>query len=625
LFAPTAILGSILLAVAWPVAKALPEQYAGIIYNINLIVWFAAVAYIRMNPMLRHALKWRHLLILGVLVLGVFSPVMQHKRINIESYQTVTAESLSLIGLTLSLIGLIRWQSIHPYCAKFNHLLHRLNALPSEIIISLFYVAFLFITVTISWYCFSFLPAICDTDAVYVHAKIMAAGHLFGQVHPLHEFFPVCWERIIHGKWYTIQPPLFVFLLALGHLVGAPWLVNPMEGALTLVAIYVLTRRICDEPTARLAALLTLGCQMVIFMSSEYLSNAGALLFATLFFWSYVETLESLKINKRHAHLWALGAGVCLGGIFLIRPFTPIEVGMPFFLYSLHLLWRNPHTYFTVFLTMATGVVACLVFQGWYDLQTTGKIFSLPYAAVPRNYVGFRNGYTFWQALIKAQKEWAIFNRVFFEWSVPCVLFALLACFTPLNNCYLRLLVGIVISVITLNGLNHQEYFYFGPRYIYEMSSALIILTAVGIRRVPTLLASWYVILPERNVLQGIIALIVSILFAGALASRLPDNLRMYSNHYGINYADFYFSLLAQSKKPALIFIEREKTGYFWTYTRVEHANPPTNDAPVIFALDRDEKNHKLIEYYPNRNLYLERDGILYPIDKTTSKLQPPK
>ena len=534
------------------------------------------------------------------------------------NYATFTTQSLPLIVIVLCLAVLIRWRYLHPYFSQFYNVLRRSDSIPSSLFVGALFSVFVICAVSLSWYCFAFIPISCDGVAQYIHAKFMAAGHLYGNLHPLDMFFGSCWKIAIDGKWFTQYQPLSIFLLAIGHIVGMPWLMNPLEGALTLVAIYALTRRICDEATARLAAMLTLGCHWVMFSSTEYLNHSGALLFTTLFLLCYVETLETLKRNKKpQAYWWALGAGLCLGGVFLTRPFTSVEIAIPPFLYSLYLLWHSPRSYFAVFATMAVATLACLIFQGWYDLQTMGHIFSIPYGRTDSNNIGFGDGYNVWQGLVKAQDEWVGINITLFEWSVPSTIFVMFACLLPFNNPYLRLLLSVIISIFLLNMLNRLENVQFGPRYIYETTSSLIILTAVGISRITPVLASWRVTLPEKNALQGMIALIMIILFAGFFAYRLPEDVEGY--HGAIKSSELYYSFLKQINTPALVFIEPMDN------MAIDHTNPPRDDAPVIFAHDLGDENHKLIEYYPERNPYLERNGRLYPIDKTTFQSTAPQ
>ena len=615
--------GFFLLVAAWKLAGVLPIGYANLLYKTGLRLWIFIICGLWMYCIVIGIPVWRAALVMLALALGVFFPQPMQDTIYVPGFRVLSAQCLSALGMILFLYGSIRWRKAHPHFVRIYDALHYVDKIPARFFISGLATLFLLIAVGLSWYCFAFQPALCDTTAQYVHGKFMAAGHLYWHTHPLDYFFPSSWKIVTNGRWYSPYQPLSIFLLALGHLVHAPWLANPLEGALTLVAVYALAKRVSDEPTARLAAVLTLGSQMLLFMSSEYMNHAGALLFSTLYLWCYIETVESLRIGqRRHAYRWAFYTGLCLSCIFLIRPYTALEIALPSILYSLYLFCRNPRLYFSTFSIITLVMAGCLIFQGWYDLQTSGKIFIMPYAALSGNIPGFNYGHTFWKGLVKAQDEWRVLGVVLFEWSLPCTLFMLIACLFPFENRYLRLLLAVVISMMALNMLNRFEYFHFGPRYIYEMASSILILTAVGIRRIPVMLSGSNVSMSDSKILSGITATAILLLFVGSIVWRLPVNVRMYANHYVNNESDFYFSMMKQSQKPALIFISHglENGGYYWylqKYWGVDFANPPEDSAPVIFAIDSGSKNRALIDFYPNRIPYLERNGILYVIDKT--------
>ena len=342
----------------------------------------------------------------------------------------------------------------------------------------------------------------------------------------------------------------------------------------------------------------------------------------------YVATLQALDSNKKApARLWAFATGLSLGLVFLIRPLTALGISLPFAFYSLLLLWHTPRTCFPAFLAAVAGGMLCLIFQGWYDLNTTGNIFLLPYTKYHSSGIpGFNNGYTVWTGFLKGQDEWASLNLVLFEWFVPCTLFVMIACLLPLKNRYSRLLLTTILLYSLVNVTNRYSTFMFGPRYIYEISPALIILTAVGTGRLALLLESWRLPLPHKNAVQGMIAFMLILIFAAGWIYRVPAEIKKYSNHFYYNNPEFYASLHAQAKNPALVFIERfpkseapNKRDPYTRYLWVAFSNPPSDNARVIFASDLGEdKNRKLIEYYAKRNPYLERNGRLYPIDKKT-------
>src|SRR5947207_2197118 len=67
------------------------------------------------------------------------------------------------------------------------------------------------------------------------------------------------------GRWFAQYPPVHAAALALGTLAGAPWLVNPLLGALAALFIYLAARRAYDRSTAGLALVLCCASPFVWF------------------------------------------------------------------------------------------------------------------------------------------------------------------------------------------------------------------------------------------------------------------------------------------------------------------------------------------------------------------------
>ncbi|MDE3061326.1 MAG: hypothetical protein KGJ06_09975, partial [Pseudomonadota bacterium] len=198
-------------------------------------------------------------------------------------YHEGVRQIVATLGAVLLVAGLLFFRPLHPVLSALDRLAAANRFIPSWLFTGIFYVTFLSAAVALSWHCFDFYPIYTDTEGQYVHAKYLAMGHLTWTAPPLSYFYYIPMSVDIDGRWYSQYQPLHVMVIALGHLLHAPWMVNPTEGALALVVTYLLARRVTDETTARLAAALMLGCQMVLFMSSEYMNHASALLCTTLF------------------------------------------------------------------------------------------------------------------------------------------------------------------------------------------------------------------------------------------------------------------------------------------------------------------------------------------------------
>jgi hypothetical protein len=144
------------------------------------------------------------------------------------------------------------------------------------------------------------LPRIADARAQLFHAGMLAEGRCAAPPPARPEFFPM--ENVLTAPgWASQYPPLTVALLALGRLVGATGLVNPLLHALL---VWVLARR-----AAVPAALLALASPVLFACATDHLSHPSAALALLLFF---------LALERGRAP----AAALWLAAAFLSRPWT---------------------------------------------------------------------------------------------------------------------------------------------------------------------------------------------------------------------------------------------------------------------------------------------------------------
>lgn len=72
-------------------------------------------------------------------------------------------------------------------------------------------------------------------------------------------------------------------LLAIGVLLDASFIINPLIGALSCGATYMLAQSLAGQKQARIAALLCLLSPFILMMSAEFMNHSTALLSATSF------------------------------------------------------------------------------------------------------------------------------------------------------------------------------------------------------------------------------------------------------------------------------------------------------------------------------------------------------
>ena len=172
-------------------------------------------------------------------------------------------------------------------------------------------------------YAFRRGPSTSDELAMLWHAKMLLHGRLSLPVDPNREFFSL--DAVVDtGRWYSQFPIGGPLTLAIGALVGMPWIVNPVLVGGGAAALYHFARRAYDEPVARSAAILFALAPMVLIMAGTWMNQVPVLFLATCALATLVEW-ERAATPRRRAALGGL-LGLLVGVIATIRPLDAVVV-----------------------------------------------------------------------------------------------------------------------------------------------------------------------------------------------------------------------------------------------------------------------------------------------------------
>src|SRR3990172_2430056 len=129
------------------------------------------------------------------------------------------------------------------------------------------------LTSFISLFVLDAIPHIQDEIVYLFQAKIFAMGKLYVTPHRLKEFFD--YEFVVNddGKWYGKYFFGYPLLLSIGIILGVPWLINPLLGAISVLIISLIGKELFGKETSRFAPLLCLVSPFYLFISSTYLSH----------------------------------------------------------------------------------------------------------------------------------------------------------------------------------------------------------------------------------------------------------------------------------------------------------------------------------------------------------------
>ena len=455
---------------------------------------------------------------------------------------------------------------------------------------------------------FENIPHVQDSIAQLFHARIFAEGVLTAPSPPHREFFDYV-NVINDGRWYSQYPPGHTILLTLGVLLGAPWIINPLLGALTVGVVYYLGKELYGEVIGRLSALLALLSPFILFMSSEFMNHSSALFFASLFLLFLVKSLRTGKF------LHGLIAGGAIGWVGCIRPYTAIAIAFPALLYAAVQFFKRPRELRNP--VIGFGLIS-LAFVGillGFNYLTNGHPLLFGYEKLwgPLTGIGFGKGpwgppHTPMNGLRQTISNLNGINKHLFEWPVPSLLFIVLFFFTGTRNRWDVLLITTLASPSVFYFFYWFQDWCFGPRFLYEATAAAVVLSARGIERIPVLWRDVFGFETPHRRVRILTAALLVILFSIGFATNIPPHIKFYGNSYWAVSAEILDKVEKRGITEAVVFVRSN-------YGKGFVGNDPFMRNRVIYVKDLQDQNHLIMELYPDHDYYIAVGGTLTRVE----------
>jgi 4-amino-4-deoxy-L-arabinose transferase-like glycosyltransferase len=413
------------------------------------------------------------------------------------------------------------------------------------------------ILVFVSTVVFEHRPLLVDSVIQLFQAKIFAAGEIAAAAPSSLEYFVTQHMVVTEGRWYSQYPPGHSALLAIGVLVGAPWLV-PI--ALSLAAaglLYGFARRAYDEETARVTVLLLVLAPFFFFMGASFMSHVSSLAGVCGFLYCFVRW----EVGRRVPVLAA--AGAILGAAFLSRPVEVLAIGAVF---GAALVvecargrrWLPLAAFGVAFLALASIYLA-------YNAATTGHAFRPGYIELwgSSHGLGFHEGpwgepHTPAAGLRNALLDLSLLNVFLFEWPVPALWplgIALAAGW--LTRRWDVLLVAAFLAVPTANFFYWHRDTFLGPRFVHVTVAFLLPLTAraliEGARRLKG--RTWKPGGFRETDLRRWAFLTLILAFVYAVAYGIPARFLVYATSMGSMKLDLAEAAHAAGIERGLVFV----------------------------------------------------------------------
>jgi len=340
------------------------------------------------------------------------------------------------------------------------------------------------LAIFITWYSFDARPTTADEIAQLWHARMLVAGHLSLPPDPNPEFFAID-NMIDRPHWMSQFPIGGPAVMAVGVLVGLPWLLNPVLTALSALNVYRFAQRAYGEAQARAAAVVFALSPMLLLMGGTQMNHTPTVWLVTLALAALPRWIDAA--DGRTLHRSAALIGVSLGTSIAIRPLDGVLASAVLGLVMLYAAARARESTRTRSLLSATTsgavpVAALLV----ANAMTTGDPFRFGYEVLwgSNHSLGLHDDptghpHTAWRALMLGVKYATQLNWIVTAWPVPILLVVaagMLLARRP--NRWDLLLFALLGGQLLVYAFYWHDGQFIGPRFLFTALPPLLILTA---------------------------------------------------------------------------------------------------------------------------------------------------
>jgi hypothetical protein len=369
----------------------------------------------------------------------------------------------------------------------------------------------------LSFFVYERHPHIPD-EVVYVyHARYLAAGMLKMPMPDAPAAFDLDLMNYEGDAWFCPVPPGWPFLLSIGVLFGAPWLVNPLLAGVNVLLSYTLLRELYSRQIARIGVLLLCVSPWHIFMAMNFMTHTFTLACAL------AGGVAIVRWRRTGYSGWAAAAGVAAGISSLIRPLDGLIAFMWLTVLGAFVEGKRVRPAGAAVFLVTTALVGAAALP--YNKLLTGDPFKAPIMAYTDKYYGPDSnalgfgpnrglgwaldpfpGHSPADAVVNAALNGFSLQNELFGWGIGSLSFLILIAVMPKHHRSDWLLLSLSVLVTGAYCL----YYYsggpdFGARYWYLMLPACIALTARGIQFLQSQLT------PERGV-----SVLLAAVFLGA-------------------------------------------------------------------------------------------------------------
>lgn len=458
-------------------------------------------------------------------------------------------------------------------------------------------------------------PHILDASGYFFQAKIFASGRLSAPVPSDLGAFQGPFMVARDGRWFTLFPPMTSLLLAVGIVLRAPWLVEPLLGTLALWGIFRLGRHFYSGAVAWLAVLLGALSPFYTYLAASYMSHAMALFFSVYFL------LMLVRFTRDWRWYDLALAAIFAVGLLLTRELSAAVIGFAATTYLFggqwRALWRRASTIWPVFALAISILMSGLVLYLLYNKLQTGSATTLPRTLFfPADRYGFGQGigfygqHTFAAGMVILDQLLSILLIDLYGWPFYLTL-ALLPLTFLQRDAGTRWDIFCALLLVLLVGAQAGYYYhgiYLGPRHLFETLPFLLLLTARGVTGLAATLARIGRFLGVARLTRSLALGGAGVLLLALLACNLfyysPRQAQLYRNYTGLP-ASMHVdapTIYAFQPKQAIVLTNN---WYIYNYILWPLNDPDLRDETLYAYAPTPQVVQRLRAEYPNRALYM--------------------
>jgi hypothetical protein len=471
------------------------------------------------------------------------------------SYRVIDVSTAAIVALVAGVLWIIargeRQQPLETFTSRLVVLWTNYPARAAAAVGCIAALAYAFV----AWSVFDTRPLLIDELVQVIQARTFVSGRLWLPLDAHPEFRSIMHMVEQNGRWYSQFPPGGPAMLAIGELVRAPWIVNPICGGVSVAAFGSALRWGGIRAGVALTATLFFAfAPFVVFQSASHMNHVTSMT------WLLIATAALVRAasSDRDRPLAGFACGLALGVAAAIRPLDAAAWAVPAAAWLGLRAVRMGH--WRAFLLSGVGVALPMACMFYVNAQMTGSATRFGYTVLwgSAHGLGFHESpwgehHTVARGLALTAAYLNRLNESLFEWPALSLVPALATLsFSYRRTAIERYLMISAALVIAAYFAYWHSGFFLGPRFMYPLVPIAALLTA----QLPGLVKSRW---PGRGAHHAVVAGYVAATLV-AIALVVPGRVASYAGGFQSMRSD-YDALARRAGANGGIILVRESWG----------------------------------------------------------------